>query len=142
MGIFQTVIDTASLLLYTLTTPMGSSPRTRFGSGSRQYGKRFPGCLDVKRKTIAFVAVVFLFSTVPHRKELLMSANAASVLRKYWKPALATGAGGTSLAIWFEEILLLGLDVLAVLALLVLAGPILLFNHFMFKSAIPRKEDR
>jgi hypothetical protein len=71
-----------------------------------------------------------------------MSAITTSALRKYWKPALATGAGGTSLVIWFEELLLLGLDVLAVLALLVVAGPIFVFNHFMFKSAIPRKEDK
>jgi hypothetical protein len=71
-----------------------------------------------------------------------MSTNTRSALRKYWKPALATGAGGTSIVIWFEEILLLGLDILAILAVIILAGPILLFNHFMFKSAIPRKEDK
>jgi len=71
-----------------------------------------------------------------------MSTNASSALRKYWKPALATGAGGTSIVIWFEEIILLGLDILAILAVIVVAGPILLFNHFMFKAAIPRKEDK
>lgn len=71
-----------------------------------------------------------------------MPANATSALRKYWKPALATGAGGTSLVIWFEEIILLGLDILAVLAVLLVAGPILLFNHFVFKSAFPRREDK
>mgnify|MGYP001044566342 CR=1 FL=1 len=71
-----------------------------------------------------------------------MSTNASSALRKYWKPALATGAGGTSIVIWFEEIILLGLDILAILAVIVVAGPILLFNHSMFKSAIPRKEDK
>jgi hypothetical protein len=71
-----------------------------------------------------------------------MSTNATSALRKYWKPALATGAGGTSIVIWFEEILLLGLDILAILAVIVVTGPILLFNHFMFKSAIPGKEDK
>lgn len=77
-----------------------------------------------------------------------MSAT-TTAMRKYWKPALATGAGGASAVIWFEELLLfleelllLGLDALAVLALLVLAGPILLFNHFVFKSAIPKKEDK
>ncbi|NOH03737.1 MAG: hypothetical protein HND47_18125 [Chloroflexi bacterium] len=70
-----------------------------------------------------------------------MSA-ATSALRKYWKPALATGAGGTSLILWFEEIILLGLDLLAVFALLLLAGPIYLFNHFVFKSAMPRIEDK
>lgn len=77
-----------------------------------------------------------------------MSAT-TTALRKYWKPALATGAGGASAVIWFEELLLfleelllLGLDALAVMVLLVLAGPILLFNHFVFKSAIPKKEDK
>jgi hypothetical protein len=70
-----------------------------------------------------------------------MSAK-TSVLRKYWKPALATGAGGTSLILWFEEIIVLGLDILAILAVLVVTGPILLFNHFVFKSAMPREEDK
>ena len=71
-----------------------------------------------------------------------MSTNATSALRKYWKPALATGAGGTSLFIWFEEILLLGLDILAVLVLLLLAGPIYLYNYFVFKSATPTLKDK
>lgn len=71
-----------------------------------------------------------------------MSTKAKSVLRKYWKPALATGAGGTSILIWIEEILLIWLDILALIALLLVAGPILLFNHFMFKSATPKKEDK
>ena len=78
-----------------------------------------------------------------------MSTNATSALRKYWKPALATGAGGTSVVLWFEEIILffeeiilLGLDVLAVLALLLLAGPIYLYNFFVFKSAIPTLKDK
>lgn len=63
-------------------------------------------------------------------------------LRKYWKPALATGVGGTSIAIWFEEIIVFGLDILAILAVLVVTGPILLFNHFVFRSAMPRMEDK
>ena len=71
-----------------------------------------------------------------------MPTNATSALRKYWKPALATGAGGTSIIIWFEEIVLLGLDILAVLALLVVAGPIYIFNHFVFKSATPTLKDK
>lgn len=71
-----------------------------------------------------------------------MSTKTKSVLQKYWKPALATGAGGTSILIWLEEILLIWLDILSVIALLLVAGPILLFNHFMFKSATPKKEDK
>jgi hypothetical protein len=76
-----------------------------------------------------------------NEKEKPMSANTTSILRKYWKPALATGAGGTSVIIWFEEIILFGLDILVVLALFLLAGPIYLFNHFVFKSATPKPED-
>ena len=71
-----------------------------------------------------------------------MSSNAALTLRKYWKPALVTGAGGTSLILWFEEILLIGMDILAVLALVLLAGPIYLYNHILFRSAMPRPEDK
>lgn len=71
-----------------------------------------------------------------------MSTNATSALRKYWKPALVTGAGGTSIAIWFEEILLIGLDILAVLALLLLVGPIYIFNNFVFKSQTPTLKDK
>ena len=67
---------------------------------------------------------------------------AASTLRKYWKPALVTGAGGLSVLIWFEEILLIGLDILALLCLVLLAGPIYLFNNFVFKSTFPRPEDK
>lgn len=70
-----------------------------------------------------------------------MSTKTRLVLQKYWKPALATGAGGTSLLIWLEEILVIWLDILSVLMVLLVAGPILLFNHLMFKSTKPRKED-
>ena len=65
-----------------------------------------------------------------------------SALRKYWKPALATSIGGTSITIWFEEIIFFGLDILAILSVLVVTGPILIFNHFVFKSAMPKMEDK
>ncbi len=68
-------------------------------------------------------------------------APATSTLRKYWRPALATGTGSTSILIWFEEILALWLDILSLLALLLVTTPILLFNQIIFKSAVPRKED-
>jgi hypothetical protein len=71
-----------------------------------------------------------------------MPTRTNSVVRKYWKPALATGAGGASVILWFEEIILIGLDLLVLLGLIVLAGPIYLFNHFLFKSATPRPEDK
>lgn len=69
-------------------------------------------------------------------------STTTSALRKYWKPALATSLGGTSIVIWFEEILLLGLDILAILSVLVVTGPILIFNHFLFKVASPSLKDK
>jgi hypothetical protein len=95
--------------------------------------------------------VVFFYAeadTAPYlicpsnRKENPVSTKAKSVLRKYWKPALATGAGGTSILIWLEELILIWLDILSLVVLLLVAGPILLFNHFMFQSSKPRKEDK
>ena len=44
--------------------------------------------------------------------------------------------------VWFEEILLFGLDILAVLSVLLVTGPILLFNYFVFKSAMPTLKDK
>lgn len=66
----------------------------------------------------------------------------ASPLRRFWKPVLATGAGGTSLILWFEEIIAFGVEFISVLFLLILAGPIYLLNHFVFKSATPKPEDK
>jgi len=68
--------------------------------------------------------------------------STTSALKKYWKPALVTGAGGTSLFLWFEEIIVIGLDLLAVLALLLVVGPLYLFDEFMFRSTKPRREDK
>jgi hypothetical protein len=44
--------------------------------------------------------------------------------------------------IWFEEIILFGLDILDVLSVLLVTGPILLFNHFVFRSATPTLKDK
>jgi hypothetical protein len=71
-----------------------------------------------------------------------MPTQTKSALRKYWKPALATGAGGTSLILWFEEIIAFGVEFIGVLFLLILAGPIYLLNHYVFKSATPKPEDK
>jgi hypothetical protein len=64
-----------------------------------------------------------------------------SSLRRYWKPAAITGAGGTAVAIWFDEILLFGEEILALIFLPLLAGVIYLFDTFVFKSRVPRRED-
>ena len=61
--------------------------------------------------------------------------------RKLWKPAVATGAGGTTFVIWFEEIITFAADFIGVILLAILGGLICLFDNFTFKSRIPRRED-
>lgn len=62
-------------------------------------------------------------------------------LRKLWKPAIATGVGGTTFAIWFEEIIAFAADFIGVIFLAIFGGIICLFDHFLFKSRLPRRED-
>jgi hypothetical protein len=117
--------------------------------GSRHDGKRFPGCLEKSARPSPSKRWSFYFRTptasrliCSQTKETPMPTQTTSVLRKYWKPALVTGAGSTTLFLWFEEIILIGLDILVLFGLVLLAGPIFLFNHFLFKSATPRPEDK
>jgi hypothetical protein len=69
------------------------------------------------------------------------SVSRFSGLRKFWKPAVVTGAGGTTLVIWFEEIIAFAADFIGVILLAVLGGLICLFDNFIFKSRTPRRED-
>jgi hypothetical protein len=62
-------------------------------------------------------------------------------LRKFWKPAVVTGAGGMTLVIWFEEIIAVAADFIGVIFLTILGGLICLFDSFIFKSRTPRRED-
>ena len=62
-------------------------------------------------------------------------------LRKLWKPAVVTGATGTTLAIWFEEVIAFVGEFIGVIFLPILAGLIYLFKTYVFKSAMPRSED-
>jgi hypothetical protein len=62
-------------------------------------------------------------------------------IRKLWKPAVVTGAGGTTFIIWFEEIIAFAVDFIGVILLAILGGLICLFDNFVFKSGIPRRED-
>ena len=61
--------------------------------------------------------------------------------RRLWKPAAVTGAGGTAVAIWFEEILAFGAEILALIFLPLLAGAIYLLDNFIFKACMPCRED-
>ena len=62
-------------------------------------------------------------------------------LRKLWKPAVATGAGGTTFVIWFEEIIAFAGEFIGVIVLTILGGLICLFDNFIFKSRTPRQGD-
>lgn len=63
--------------------------------------------------------------------------------RKRWiRPAVATGAGGTALVVWLEELLAFAAEFIGVIFLPILAGIIYLFNHFVFKSTLPRRANR
>jgi hypothetical protein len=53
----------------------------------------------------------------------------------------ALSAGGATLLIWFEEVVAFAVEFIGVIFLPILAGIIYLFNHLIFKSAIPRRED-
>jgi hypothetical protein len=62
-------------------------------------------------------------------------------LRRLWKPAAVTGAGGTAFAIWFEDILAFGTEILALIFLPIMAGVIYLLDNFIFKSCMPCRDD-
>ena len=74
-------------------------------------------------------------SNYPH------SVSRFPLVRKFWKPAVATGAGGTTLIIWFEEIIAFATDFIGVILLTILGGLICLFDNFIFKSRTPRQGD-
>ncbi len=69
------------------------------------------------------------------------SVSRFRLARKFWKPAVATGAGGTSFIIWFEEIIAFAADFIGVILLTILGGLICLFDNLVFKSRIPQRED-
>ena len=58
-------------------------------------------------------------------------------LHRFWKPAAATGAGGTAVAVWFEEIMPYAEEILALILIPLMAGVIYLLNIFIFKSQMP-----
>jgi hypothetical protein len=64
-----------------------------------------------------------------------------SRIRRLWKPAALSGAGGTAIAVWLEEILLFGEEILALIFLPVIAGLVYLLDILIFRSRMPRRED-
>lgn len=64
-----------------------------------------------------------------------------STIQRIWKPAVATGASGTAVAVWFEEILLYAEAILALIFIPLMAGLIFLVNLIMFKSRLPTRNN-
>ena len=62
-------------------------------------------------------------------------------IRRLWKPAIATGTGGTAIVIWLEEIIFFATEFIGVIFLPILAGIIFLFNIFLFKSCELKGDD-
>lgn len=63
------------------------------------------------------------------------------IIRRFWKPVAITGAGGSAIAILFEEIILYAEAILAIIFLPILAGLLYLLNIFIFRSHMPSPED-
>jgi hypothetical protein len=62
--------------------------------------------------------------------------------RRWGLPAAATGAGGTALVIWFEEITASAMEIIGVLLLFIMAGVIYLYEICLFNSAMPKTDDK
>jgi hypothetical protein len=117
---------------------------------SRQYGKRFPGCLKaIARPSLSIGVGLFCYlgkefamsnSTQPSPRFPLFQRHLRSKFTRLWKPVAVTGAGGAALALWLEEILLFGAEILALIFLPIMAGLIYLLDILMFKSTTPKKE--
>ena len=63
------------------------------------------------------------------------------LFRRLWKPVAIISAGGTIIALRFDEILEHGQEILALIFLIVIAGSIHLLDIFIFKSCMPCRED-
>jgi len=59
-----------------------------------------------------------------------------------WKPAVATGTGGTALVIWFEEAITFFTEFIGVIFIPILAAFVYLFNIFLFKSYELKSDDQ
>jgi hypothetical protein len=79
-------------------------------------------------------------------KEIPMSNSSTHsprfpIFRRLWKPAAVTGAGGTAIALWLDEIVMFSQEILALIFLPLMAGVIYLLDIFIFKSRMPHRED-
>lgn len=63
------------------------------------------------------------------------------MVRRLWKPVAVTGAGGIAVTFLFEDILLFGEEILALISLSIMGGVIYLVDFFIFNSCTIRRED-
>ena len=63
------------------------------------------------------------------------------LFRRLWKPTVIMSTAGAVIAVRFDGILERGQEILALLFLIVIAGPIYLLDIFIFRSCKPRRED-
>jgi hypothetical protein len=80
-------------------------------------------------------------------KELIMSdipktTSHSLRVRRLWKPAVATGTGGTAVVIWFEEVVTFFIDWIGLILIPILAAFLYLFNIFLFKSYELKSDDQ
>jgi hypothetical protein len=61
--------------------------------------------------------------------------------RRWASPMATFGAVGTTLVIWFEEVVAFATEFIGVILLPILVGIIYLFNVYVFKSAMPKADD-
>ena len=72
----------------------------------------------------------------------LTQSSCFPILRRYWKPfAVTTGAGGSAIAIWLDEIVIFGEEILALIFIPILASAIYLLDILIFKSRMPQRKD-
>ena len=70
-----------------------------------------------------------------------LSSSHAPLVRRLRKPAAITSAGSVATALWFDEIMAFGEEILALIFLALMAGVIYLLDILMFKSRMPRRQD-
>ena len=68
----------------------------------------------------------------------LRHASRFPIFQRLWKPAVITG---TAVVVWWDEIMLFGEEILALISLFIMAGVLYILDIFMFKSRFPRHED-
>lgn len=66
---------------------------------------------------------------------------ASPFIRWVWRPLTLTGAGGTALALWLDDLVMVSQEVLGLIFLPIMAGIIYGLDVFLFKTRLPRRDD-